>query len=974
MAACRTPLVAAVALLTAAPTAAQDLRADVEVFRTIPPGEHLAFRIDPAAGTITFEDPTRRELTADEQAAVAAVPAWLAPDLAAAFLRMRAAEGPGELARLILEAEDPAYVDELGFLVARLSPEDRRRMDREILAESVRAIYERDAEIAFADLVEHGTPDDPERYTTVVYRALRGGEPFTFELPRDVYYWQVVHPVLDGEDVVYMDPMRHRAADPPDGVHWRTYLWTDLFERSYQAASVLASPNRITAATFAGWSLDGRPRAFGHFIDLEVGPIELVRAETGEPVAVSFTRGDQRCGGNDYPNADGMYFATLSPVELAAANGAPEFLRNLVRAGGGNADLLASDVTSWEPLAVEPRGILILRDRIPFDLAADPNEAAAALLGRDIDVLPSADLDTLVLSTDAAPYLNTTYNKIIVPSDQPRALYEALARNAEKIERFVDYGGMFEFHGATRTEDDWSDLRMPGGIRATAQDGTHAHDSLVPYGYPLLSDIVPQAEYLWDFVPQMGLPGDRAFDPAGTALERLGWWVSQVVTWNIQEKVCWTRGAVAARYLTPQEIAYDHFGNCGELQDMWTGAGRANLIAVWNVGTIGDDHMWNEVWQGEQWIPVQVDWSDNDTRLENWGVAYDADTGGGKTISGMDAFRGDGLSVAALGRYAPTTLDDHLWNDYSRHVTLEARVEDADGNPVDGALVLIAAPSIYDPSSLTIAAWRTTGPDGTARIVVGEANDYYVQITSSLGAFPDSEHVDDWVTEEDAVPDAVFSRTFTLDGRLALGRPDAVTPPSGAPAARLAGAVAVSREILHGTSAAFARTFSEPFDSGDVQVELLTEDQYLQYFGGAPFTAAAEELRGRELTVDAPLPAGRFVLVVANRARVATEQEVSIRLELWDPDAGDDGETAPDVIDDGVGETTGDAGGDAEPPPVSVGGGGCGCRAAPSPAGAPLVLLLVAAAWRVRPRRPPRLEGRGPVPKAVPGFRRTALR
>lgn len=951
MAARRGSLVVVVGLVAAMPAAAQDLRAEIETTRTIPPGEHLVFRIDAAAGGLAFEDPTRRELTADQQAAVAAVPAWLAPDLAAAFLRMRTAEGPDELARLILEAEDPAYVDEIGFLVARLSPEDRRRMDREIIPESVRAIYERDAEIAFADLVERGGPDDPDRYTTVVYRAVRGGTPFTFELPRDVYYWQVVHPVLDGEDVVYMDPMRHRAADPPDGVHWRTYLWTDRFDRSYQAASVLTSPNRITAATFAAWSLRGRPRAFGHFVDLEVGPIELVRAATGEPVAVSFTRGDQRCGGNDYPNPDGMYFATLSPVELAAANGAPEFLRNLVRAGGGNADLLASDVTSWTPLAVAPRGILILRDRVPFDLPADPNEAAAALLGRTVDILPSADLDALVLSTDVAPFLNTTYNKIIVPSDQPRALYEALARNAEKIERFVDYGGTFEFHGATRAEDDWSDLRMPGGLHATPQDGAHVHDELAPYGYPLLSDIVPQAEYLWDFVPQMGLPGDRAFDPAGTALERLGWWVSQVVTWNIQEKVCWTRGGVAARYLTPQEIAYDHFGNCGELQDLWTGAGRANLIAVWNVGTIGDDHMWNEVWQGEQWIPVQVDWSDNDTRLENWGVAYDADTGGSKTISGMDAFRGDGLSLAALGRYPPTTRDDHLWNDYSHHVTLEAHVEDADGNPVDGALVLIATPSLYDPSSLTIAAWRTTGPDGVARVVVGEANDYYVQITSSLGAYPDAEHVDEWVTEEEAVPDAVFPRTFTLEGRLPLGGPDAVVPPAGAPAVRLAGEVAVSREILRGTSAAFSRTFSEPFDSGDVQVELLTEDQYLQYFGGAPFVAAAEEARGRTLTLDQTLPAGRFVLVVANRARAATEQEVSVHLALWDPAGDDGGEAAPDASGDEGGEAETDTGGDAELPPAAAGGGGCGCRAAAAPAGWPAALLLAAAAWAARRRR-----------------------
>ena len=595
---------AALFVVLASLPAGADLRDEVSVSRTIPPGEHLVFRIDPAAGTIAFEDPTMRELSADQQAAVTAVPAWLAPDLAAAFYRLRAIDDPDGLARLILDAEDPAYADEIGFLVAHLSGEDLHRMDREIIPETARRIYEYADRISFAELVEHGAADDPERYTTVSYHVLRDGAPDSFELPRDVYYWDVVHPSLDGEDLVTIDPARHRVADPPEGWHWRSYLWSDDPDRSYQAASVLVRPTRITDATFAEWSLAGMPRATSHFAGVEVGPQELVRAVGGEPVTIAFTRGDQRCGGNDYPNPDGMYFATLSPVELAAAAGRPEFLRNLVQAGGGNADLLPSDIAVWDSMTLASRRILVVRDRIPFDLAEDPTEAALALFGRAYDVIGSDALDALVFSTDAAPFLNTDYNKIVIPSDQPRALYEALVRNTDKLERFVDYGGTIELHGATRAADDWSDLRLPGGIRCAPQDGSNTHDALVPYGYPLLSDVVPQADYLWDFEDHMGLPGDRPLAPTDTALERLGWWVSQSLTWNIQEKLCWKRGSVPARFIEPQEIVYDHFGNCGELQDMWTSAGRSLLIAVWNVGTLADDHVWNEFWQGDQWYPL----------------------------------------------------------------------------------------------------------------------------------------------------------------------------------------------------------------------------------------------------------------------------------------------------------------------------------------------------------------------------------
>jgi MYXO-CTERM domain-containing protein len=943
----------------AANAGAQPLLAEVEGTWTIPAGGYLIVRVDPAAGTAIIEQPSRRDLSAVELEAVAAVPAWLAPDLAAAFARLTFRDDPEGLAQLILDAEDPAYVDELGFLIAHLAPEDlvrasSSRMDRGIIPEIVRGIYERDADINFADLVEHGTATDPDRYTTVAYRALRDGEPVTFELPRDVYYWNVVHPVLDGESVQYIDPACHFRTAPPAGKHWRDYLWTDDPDRSYQAADVLVSPDRITAATFSAWSLGATPRATSHFTDLEVGPIELVRADSGEPVTISFTRGDQSCGNNDRPNADGMYFATLSPVELAASTGLGSFLSNLVRAGGGNAELLPSDIVSWDGPSgapvLAPRDVLIVRDRIPYDMAADPTEVVLTGFGRRFDVLTSAELDALVLSPSAAPLLNTTYNKIIVPSDQPRALYEALVRNTEKLERFVDYGGIFELHGATRPADDWSDLRMPGGIRCASQDGSNAHDVLVTYGYPLLADIVPQAEYLWDFVPQMGLPGDRAFDPAGSALERLGWWISQNLTWNIQEKVCWKRGAVAGRYLTPQEIVFDHFGNCGELQDMWSGGGRSLLVAIWNTGTVADDHMWNEFWQGEQWLPVQVDWSDNDTRLGNWGVAYDADTGGSKTISGMDGFRGDGLSVPALGRYAPTELDGHLWNDYSQHVTLVATVEDAAGNPVDGAQVLIATPSLYDETALTIATAQTTGPDGVARVVVGEGNNFYVQINSSLGSYPDATRVEAWVTAAEAVADAEFSRTFTLDGTLAPPEPE-VVPPAGELLGRVVADVSVDRELVHGTSFLSGRTYTEPYDSGDVQAWLLTGAAYDAYVAGEGLSAAALGQRGRDVALDEELRGvGPFVLFVANMARAATEQEAAIQVAVYGPaaadaDAGDD--VPADVAADGGEEADGDGG----PVDVETGGSGCACavRGPATPGGA--AWLFLAALFLLRRRR-----------------------
>jgi MYXO-CTERM domain-containing protein len=463
----------------------------------------------------------------------------------------------------------------------------------------------------------------------------------------------------------------------------------------------------------------------------------------------------------------------------------------------------------------------------------------------------------------------------------------------------------------------------------------------------------------------MGLPGDRAFDPAETAIERVGWWVSQLMTWRIAEKDCWKRHMVPMRYVNPSDLVYDHYGNCGELQDVWSGTGRTAMIAIWNTGTIADDHMWNEFWQGERWHPVQVDWSDNDTRVGNWGIAYDADTAGaGKTIAALDGWRGDGLNITGLGRYPDTELDGHIWDDYSHHITLEATVEDADGNPVDGALVLIATPGLYDPESLSLTTWQYTGPDGVARITVGEGNDYYVQVTSTLGAIPDPDHVSEWITADEAVADSTHPYTFTLEGTMDLPDPD-VVPATGEPTGSVTATIAATREIDHGTDLMTDRTFSEPYASGEVQVLLLTEAEYAGFVGETDFAAVVDMEEGDDIAVDEDLlGAGPFVLVVANKARVVMEQEVAIDVSLYGPaavegrDAGDDVEDAPAEAETGEQDVEEDVEPDGAADGADVtgtaGGGGCDCSAAGAglPGLGPAALAALLLLRRRRHRRP----------------------
>ena len=124
----------------------------------------------------------------------------------------------------IIDPVDPRYRDEIAFACAYTPPEQLRDNALvQIFNDNVRYIYERAPMLSYVSLVEVPGRDG---YTTARYNMRAGSDYLSIEIPRDVYYWGVVHPRITEEEIAYIDPSTGGKADPSTGGRfWREYLW-----------------------------------------------------------------------------------------------------------------------------------------------------------------------------------------------------------------------------------------------------------------------------------------------------------------------------------------------------------------------------------------------------------------------------------------------------------------------------------------------------------------------------------------------------------------------------------------------------------------------------------------------------------------------------------------------------------------------------------------------------------------------------
>jgi hypothetical protein len=321
-------------------------------------------------------------------------------------------------------------------------------------------------------------------------------------------------------------------------------------------------------------------------------------------------------------------------------------------------------------------------------------------------------------------------------------------------------------------------------------------------------------------------------------------------------------GAGTERPIQPTRIYKVHRGNCGEWADMTSAASRIALIPCANSDDIGDDHTWNEFWLGRwtQWEPTNT-FIDYPRSYENWGWV----------LGSVTNWRGDTYKWPVTSHYTPTC-------------TLTATITDADGHPVDGARVSIAAHyHARDTNNIMISTYAYTDANGQAVFSLGDDKKLYIRVDSKLGSVPSSQNQVTQVIDASQAG-AQYTWSTKLPGRLSLPAPQA-------PAAiyspvneyQIDASFTVAREISYGLNVhdAAGSEFSNVLTGGNIGVMIMDESNYVKYTTGREFSAEKYLLNSPSSSIS-HLFATRndYYLVFTNEEKILDKQVVDIDLRL----------------------------------------------------------------------------------------------
>jgi hypothetical protein len=329
-------------------------------------------------------------------------------------------------------------------------------------------------------------------------------------------------------------------------------------------------------------------------------------------------------------------------------------------------------------------------------------------------------------------------------------------------------------------------------------------------GYPLLRDKLANTQILWN--GEQGWWGGNGvpFDDSLPAVAVVGRWCAYTVP----------SAAQGDRPIQPNQIAHEHDGNCGEMQDILCAAARAALIPCGGVLDINEDHVWCEIWWQGEFDPWQVDLGGGPTNIKNPGCAYDKDHGGSKNCSAIWDWQNDGWQRSVIGTY-------------SNVCTLAVQVYDSCARPADGEIVKLS--SEMWGGGMANCFFGVTDPNGRYTTTLGDAQNYYLTLDGPLGYFSAGMIID----SADDTPGSSFFYACTLSARL-----DSlvILPDSGTPLNqyRLDVSYSAGHEALYGYdcyNSNGANEYTLVSSPGKVDFFLAGRDQFQEYLQGQQFRA-----------------------------------------------------------------------------------------------------------------------------------------
>ncbi|MFC2129797.1 hypothetical protein ACFLSQ_00025 [Bacteroidota bacterium] len=193
--------------------------------------EYLTLELDLSNSKINFLKPVVNLSEVSEQALELA-PNWLYDQLKIKLTALRKSNLDDDYAQLIIDASDNIK-DEVAFCVANMSyqtlTDSRFISDKEMIIRNAEFIYNVDDSLQYVDLVEHGSIANKDYYTTTKYRIYDPVEKDTIwsEIPREHYYWYIVHPKMDQEGVYVKDNNNDNSGQRTYNYSWRDFIWNN---------------------------------------------------------------------------------------------------------------------------------------------------------------------------------------------------------------------------------------------------------------------------------------------------------------------------------------------------------------------------------------------------------------------------------------------------------------------------------------------------------------------------------------------------------------------------------------------------------------------------------------------------------------------------------------------------------------------------------------------------------------------------
>ncbi|MDQ1266688.1 MAG: type sorting protein, partial [Bacteroidota bacterium] len=228
-------------------TPLEDTLISAQSYEILFPDEYCAYKII-TYDTIIEYSPVPRNLPDECQQAINRAPSWLSASLYLNFINLNKVGLARQAAQEIINAPDK-LVDEVAFLAAHLSAESfndsRFRSDIGAITRNAEFIYRVADSVQYMKLIEYGAMAARDYYTSAKYRILNGTDSIWVEVPREIYYWYVVHPKMDQEGYYIKDNLNDNT-QRTYGMSWREYLWNNSEPaRDYTKVNITTSKGSI---------------------------------------------------------------------------------------------------------------------------------------------------------------------------------------------------------------------------------------------------------------------------------------------------------------------------------------------------------------------------------------------------------------------------------------------------------------------------------------------------------------------------------------------------------------------------------------------------------------------------------------------------------------------------------------------------------------------------------------------------------